>query len=29
MVRRHAPFGKKNVAPGIADVPFYISSNDL
>jgi hypothetical protein len=28
MVRRHAPFDKKNVASGIADVPFFISSND-
>jgi hypothetical protein len=25
---RHAPFDKKNVAPCIADVPFFISSND-
>jgi hypothetical protein len=25
----HAPFDKKNVAPCIADVPFFISSNDL
>jgi hypothetical protein len=23
MVRRHAPFDKKNVAPCIADVPFF------
>jgi hypothetical protein len=29
MVRRHAPFDrKKNVAPCIADVPFFISTND-
>ena len=28
MVRRHAPFDNKNVAPCIADVPFFISSND-
>jgi hypothetical protein len=29
MARRHAPFDKKkNVAPCIADVPFFISSND-
>jgi hypothetical protein len=27
--KRHAPFyKKKNVAPCIADVPFFISSND-
>jgi hypothetical protein len=25
---RHAPFDKKTVAPCIADVPFFISSND-
>ena len=25
---RHAPFDKKNMAPCIADVPFFISSND-
>ena len=25
---RHAPFGKDNVAPCIADVHFFISSND-
>jgi hypothetical protein len=24
----HAPFDEKNVAPCIADVPFFISSND-
>jgi hypothetical protein len=29
MARRHAPFDKKkNVVPSIADVPFFISSND-
>jgi hypothetical protein len=28
MARRHAPFDKKNMAPCIADVPFFISSND-
>jgi hypothetical protein len=28
MARRHALFDKKNVAPCIADVPFFISSND-
>jgi hypothetical protein len=28
MALRHAPFVKKNVAPCIADVPFFISSND-
>ena len=28
MAWRHAPFAKKNVAPCIADVPFFISSND-
>jgi hypothetical protein len=31
MALRQAPFDKKkkNVAPCIADVPFFISSNDL
>jgi hypothetical protein len=29
MARCHAPFDKKNMAPCIADVPFFISSNDL
>jgi hypothetical protein len=28
MAQRHAPFDKKNVAPCIADVPFFISLND-
>jgi hypothetical protein len=29
MVRHHAPFDKKKtMAPCIADVPFFISSND-
>jgi hypothetical protein len=28
MAQRHAPFDKKNVVPCIADVPFFISSND-
>jgi hypothetical protein len=28
MARCHAPFDKKNVASCIADVPFFISSND-
>jgi len=28
MARCHAPFDKKNVVPCIADVPFFISSND-
>ena len=28
MAWRHAPFDKKNVAPCIADVPFFIPSND-
>ena len=28
MAQRHAPFDKKNVAPCIANVPFFISSND-
>ena len=28
MARHHDPFAKKNMAPRIADVPFFISSND-
>jgi hypothetical protein len=28
MALRHAPFDKKNVAPCIAGVLFFISSND-